>query len=347
MERTACPRTPGPTTLTRPSGRADVSLSPGWVLGLELTDGRAEAILSARSTKAAERRCVMADGIIERTVAIVRDELGRTLDDIVVERAAVGLFFTGVKLSTGQAGSCATPIKEIPEAVCCPSSAMAMPFPGKLAGRPAAALLDEAIAQRGIRRALGIAALNALAQVVVERRGGEAGFDLVEGVDAFDAAEVQPHETTVVVGAFVPFLRELRRIGARHFVLEKDPATLKPQEMPYFREADRAPEIVPQADVLIVTGTTLINDTLGDLIALARPSARIVVVGPTVTMVPDVFFERGCHILGTVRITDPDAFLDTLAEGGSGYHFFGRSAVKVALRRRGTPGVGSSRLSAA
>jgi uncharacterized protein (DUF4213/DUF364 family) len=224
---------------------------------------------------------------------------------------------------------------------------MAMPFPGKLAGRPAAGLLDEAIAQTGIRRAVGVAALNALAQLVVERRGGEPGFDLVEGLDAFDAAEVQAHETAVVVGAFAPFLRGLREIGARHFVLEKDPATLKPHEMPYFREADRAPAVVPQADVLIVTGTTLINDTLGDLIALARPSARIVVVGPTVTMVPDVFFERGCHILGTVRIIEPDAFLDILAEGGSGYHFFGKSAVKVTLRRRGTSGVGSSRLSAA
>jgi uncharacterized protein (DUF4213/DUF364 family) len=221
---------------------------------------------------------------------------------------------------------------------------MAMPFPGRLAGRPAAGLLDEAIAQTGIRRAVGIAALNALAQLLVERRGGEPGFDLVEGLDAFDAAEVQTHETAVVVGAFVPFLRELRKIGARHFVLEKDPATLKPHEMPYFREAHRAPEIVPQADVLIITGTTLIDDALGGLVALARPSARIVVVGPTVTMVPDVFFERGCHILGTVRITQPDAFLDILAEGGSGYHFFGKSAVKVTLRPRSTCGVASTGL---
>jgi iron complex transport system ATP-binding protein len=40
--------------------------------------------------------------------------------------------------------------------------------------------------------------------------------------------------------------------------------------------------------VLFVTGSTLANDTLGDLIALAKPSARIVVVGPTAAMIPDV-----------------------------------------------------------
>lgn len=289
----------------------------------------------------------MTDTILERTVAIVRDELGEALDDILVERAAIGLFFTGVKLSTGHAGSCATPIKEIPEAVCCPSSAMAMPFPGKLAGRRAGGLLDEAVGQTGIRRAVGIATLNALAQLVAERRGAPKGFDLMEDLDAFDAAQVKPHETVVVVGAFVPFLRELRKIGARHFVLEKDPSTLKPHEMPHFRAAELAPEVVPQADVLIITGTTLVNDTLSDLVALAKPTARIVVVGPTVTMIPDVFFRQGCHILGGVRITDPDAFLDVLAEGGSGYHFFGRSALKMTLRRDDIPGLDAARLSAA
>jgi len=274
----------------------------------------------------------MANAILSRTVEIVRERLGRALDDITIDRVAIGLFFTGVKLSTGHAGACATPVKDIPDAVCCPSSAMAMPFPGKLRGRRAADLLDEAVEQVGIRRTLGIATLNALAQLANENRVME-GFEIVEGLDAFAAAEVSVKDTVVVVGAFVPFLRELRKIGAKHWVLEKDPSTLKPHEMPHFREAERAPEIVPQADVLIITGTTLANDTLGELIALVKPSARIVVVGPTVTMIPDAFFERGCHILGGIRVTDADAFLDILAEGGSGYHFFGKSATKITLRK--------------
>ncbi len=274
--------------------------------------------------------------ILAETISAVRDRLD-DIDAITVERAVVGLFFTGVKLSTGHAGSAATPIKEVPEAVCCPSSAMAMPFPGKLAGRRAAAVMEEAVESTGIRRALGIAALNALAQAAAERSGC-SGAELVPDVDAFDAAEIGAGEKVVVVGAFVPFLRALRKIGADHVVLEKDPATLKPVELPFFREASLAPEIVPQADVLLITGTTLINDTLDDLLGLARPGARVVVVGPTVTMVPDAFFRRGCDILGGVEIIDPDAFLDTLSEGGSGYHFFGRSARKIVLRRM--PGSG-------
>jgi hypothetical protein len=48
---------------------------------------------------------------------------------------------------------------------------------------------------------------------------------------------------------------------------------------------------------------------------------------------------RGADILGTVRITESDTFLDMLAEGGAHYHFLGRAAQKVVLVRR--PAIGA------
>src|SRR5215813_14698715 len=271
--------------------------------------------------------------ILHETLATISEILGSELDGLTVERAVVGLFFTGVELSNGIAGACATPIKTIPEAVCCPSSAMSMPFPGKLRGRPAFDLAQEARGENGIRRAVGIAALNALADTCWGRRP-HPDTELQLGIDAFDATEIYPGDRVVVVGAFVPFLRELKRRRQSYLVLEQDPATLKAEELPFFRPAEQAAAVVPQADVLLITGTTLINDTLEELLALARPSARVTMVGPTVSLLPDAFLRRGADILGTVRITAPDEFLDMLAEGGSGYHFLGRSAQKVVLVRR-------------
>jgi uncharacterized protein len=275
----------------------------------------------------------MQSSILAETVAAVTEILGAKLDDIAVERAVIGLFFTGVKLSTGHAGACATPIKTIPEAVCCPSSAMAMPFPGKMKGKPVRDAIKEAFSDHGIRRAVGIAAVNALAELCWERRPNPEA-ELLRGIDAFDANSFRPNDLTVVVGAFVPFLRELKRRQLPFLVLEKDPDTLKASEMPFYRPAEMAREVVPQADVLLMTGTTLINDTLEELLSWAKPEARVTVVGPTVGLLPDAFLARGADYLGGVRITDPDAFLDLLAEGGSGYHFFGRVAEKVVLVRR-------------
>jgi uncharacterized protein (DUF4213/DUF364 family) len=271
--------------------------------------------------------------ILRETVAAIEMILGPELAAIEVERAVIGLFFTGVKLSGGAAGACATPLRAIPEAVCCPSSAMAMPFSGKLHGRRAADLIDEAFSDHGIRRAVGIATVNALADMCWQRRP-HPDVELRAGVDAFDATEFRPGETVVVVGAFVPFLKELKRRRQPFLVLEQDPATLKPEEMPFYRPAAMAHEIVPAADVVLITGATLVNDTLEDLLGFCRPEARVTIVGPTVGMLPDAFLARGADILGCVQITAPDAFLDLLAEGGSGYHFFGRSAQKLVLARR-------------
>jgi len=271
--------------------------------------------------------------ILADTIATIGAILGPRRDQITVEKVVVGLFFTGVKLSNGVAGASATPIKTIREAVCCPSSAMAMPFPGKLRGRRAIDLAQEALSPHGIRRAVGIAAVNALADYCWQLRP-HPEVALRPGVDAFDATEIRDGDRVAVVGAFVPFLKELKRRGQPFWVLEQDPATLKADELPFFRPAEQAPAVLPQADVVLITGSTLVNNTLEELLALAAPQARVTIVGPTVGMLPDAFLARGADVLGCIRVTDPDLFLDMLAEGGSGYHFFGRSAHKLALVRR-------------
>jgi uncharacterized protein (DUF4213/DUF364 family) len=273
--------------------------------------------------------------ILDETIAAVAEILGRDLDDMAVERAVVGLFFTGVKLTAGPGiavgGSCATPREAVPGDVCCPVTARAAGYQ-RLAGHPAAELMHDALADNALRRAVGIATLNALAELAWDRRPCP-DIELLPGADAFAATEIGPGERVVLVGAFIPFLTELKRRRQPYLVLEQNPAALKSEEMPFYRAAELAPEIVPGADVLLITGATLLNNTLEDLLALARPGARVTVVGPTVGMLPDAFVARGVATLGSVRVTRPDDFLDLLAEAGSAPHFLGACAEKIVLRR--------------
>ena len=271
--------------------------------------------------------------ILNETIAGVTDILGPELSGIVVERAVIGLFFTGVKLTAGVAGTCATPRDAVPGDICCPVSARSAGFAGPLAGRPAAELMQHALAENGLSRAVGIATLNALAELCWRRRPAP-GVELRAGTDAFDASEFNSGDRVVLGGAFIPFLKEVKRRRQPYLVLEQNPAALKPEEMPFYRPGELAAEIVPSADVLLITGATLLNDTLEDLLALARPEARVTVLGPTVGMLPDAFLARGADVLGSVRITQPDAFLDLLAEGGSAPHFLGRLAEKIVLARK-------------
>ena len=269
--------------------------------------------------------------------------LGTAIESLFIERAVLGIFFTGVKLNNGAGGLCATPIKSVPEAVCCPSSAHAMPVPGKITGRPAARMLEDLYRPQDLRRTLAIATLNALVETLWRQGEAPGNVGISEG-DAFDALVIRPEDYVVMVGAFPPYMRELRRRNQRFNVLELDPSTFKPHELPFYVQADRAAEIVPEADVFITTGTTLINDTLEGLLGLLKSGAEAAIIGPTAALIPGPFAERGATVVGGTRVLDPDTLLDMLAEGGSGYHLFGKTVARVTLRvgdgRAGAAGEG-------
>jgi hypothetical protein len=83
--------------------------------------------------------------ILNETIAGVTDILGRELEGMAVERAVIGLFFTGVKLTAGRnsvptAGTCAPPRNAAPGDICCPIAAHQIAF-RHFAGRPAAELM--------------------------------------------------------------------------------------------------------------------------------------------------------------------------------------------------------------
>jgi uncharacterized protein (DUF4213/DUF364 family) len=259
------------------------------------------------------------------------EALGPEVETLTIERAVLGVFFTGVKLGNGAGGLCATPIKSVPEAVCCPSSAHAMPTPGKITGRPVQQILGDLYRQQDLRRTLAIATLNALAETLWRRDGHPAGVEIM-GEDGFEALALQPEHRVALVGAFPPYMKELRRRKQPFNILELDPAVLKPDELPFYVPADRAAEIVPKADVLITTGTTLINGSLDGLLGMLKPGAQAAVIGPTATLFMPPYAQRGVTVVGGTRVHDPDTLLTLLAEGGSGYHFFEKTVERVTLR---------------
>lgn len=271
--------------------------------------------------------------ILRETAGHLRERLGETLyEGLTLERAVFGLFFTGVKLSDGAGGISFTPVKAIPEAVCCPSSARAMPLSGRLRGTPVSRIVEESHGGTPLKKALGIAVLNALS-TSLEAREGFRGYRVVPGPDALDSVELVDGENVVIVGALAPFMKRLKGERKPFTVLEMDPRTLKADEMPFYAPAEEAPRRIPGADLVVVTGTTLVNDTLEGLLSLVRPGARVVLVGPTASQYPEAFFRRGVSLLGGIRVTGADDLLDLLAEAGSGYHFFGKCADRVTLTR--------------
>lgn len=269
--------------------------------------------------------------ILKETLEEIRSRYHDKLDHITVERVAIGIFFTGVKLSNGSGGLCFTPIKEIPEAVCCPSSLRALPWSGTFRGRPVTEFLDALFDKSPMKRAVGIAVLNALSASFFDGFP-PADYSVERGSDALEVIEIPENAHVVVIGALVPILMRLKRRGTPFSIIEMDPRTLKADEMPFWVPVEKTKEVVPHADLLVITGTTLLFHSLEPILACAKPGAQIVLVGPTASMLPAAFFRRGVSVLGGDLVTHPDDLLDILCEGGSGYHFFGKSADRIIIR---------------
>jgi uncharacterized protein (DUF4213/DUF364 family) len=270
--------------------------------------------------------------ILNETARRVKDKLASEFETITIEQAVIGVFFTGVKLSNGAGGLSYTPVKDVPQAVCCPSSAGRIFDPFKVNGMPAAEVLTALTSKEPLKAAVAVAALNALSAVCWER-GLTDDYRIQMDTDAVDAVRMPDESSVAIIGAFVPVLRKLKVRGGRWWVIEQDPQTLKRDEMDHFIPADQSEETIACADVLIVTGVTLVNHTLEGILAAARRDAEIAVIGPTASLLPDALFERGVRVLGGVWVKKADELLDVLAAGGSGYHFFDQLAPRIVIEK--------------
>jgi len=275
----------------------------------------------------------MKDAILQETVTRLGNILGTELETLTVERAVVGIFFSGVKLSNGMGGICFTPIKAIPEAVCCPSSARAMPHSGKLAGESVMAYMNRLSTGGPLQRALSIAVLNALSATCWHKQPPQ-DYEIRLGVDPVDEATIPSDAKVVIVGALVPYIKMLKQQHNPFHILEMDPRTLKQEEMQYYCPPEKASDCLAKADLVIITGTTLLTNTLEGILASMKKGAEAILVGPTASMLPESFFSRGIKAIGGIMVTDADLLLATLAEAGSGYHFYGKSAERLVIDHR-------------
>lgn len=268
--------------------------------------------------------------VVAETIDLITQKCPPALQEVRIEDLVIGIFFTGVKLSSGHAGVAGTPIGEIPEAVCCPTSAVQMPQAGDLEGQPISEILKYALDANFLKSAIGVATLNAISQYLVENEG-QIGSQIVEDVDGFDLLEIQTHETVSLIGAFGQYIRRLKMMGNPFFVIEKNPQALRWDEMKYYKSESEMGAVLGNSDVVISTGTAIVNHTIDNILSTIDNRQRMAIIGPTASMIPDAFFKMGAKVMAGVRILDPDLMIKILKQGGSAYHLLKECSEKIAF----------------
>jgi uncharacterized protein (DUF4213/DUF364 family) len=276
--------------------------------------------------------------IIQELVQTMNKSFGQR--DIKVDDIRIGVFYTGTKLSTGDAGVAFNP-RDMADTVCCPRSAAKMPASGKLKGEKALELMKLANKDDAMQRSVGIAVLNALSALLLKEQGIK-GAHIMEGADALDVIAINRADTIVMVGAFVPFIKALKGTTETLYIIDKHPQALKEDERHLWCSPASVAETLPQADIVIITGSSMVEGGLDDLLSACTKAREIILAGPTASTWPVPFFKRGVTVMAGISVSDPDRLLQVVSEGGSGYFFTG-FAQKTAIVSDGSTKGGAPR----
>jgi uncharacterized protein (DUF4213/DUF364 family) len=186
-----------------------------------------------------------------------------------------------------------------------------VPHAGMLDSFSGRQLAENVFSEKPVMVSLGMAAINALLpqtpQAWVEANAEEV------------IAERGAGKRVVMVGHF-PFVERVRPRLGELLVLEQDP---QPGDLP----AEEAPHVLPSADVVAITGMTILNGTLEGLLSLCPAQAYVMLLGPT-TPLSARLFDNGLQLISGAVVTDIEPVLRVVSQGGN-FHQVHHAGVRL------------------
>ncbi len=170
---------------------------------------------------------------------------------------------------------------------------------GNLTRKTALELAEYAKSKSLLEASIGMATINSLIDIDESRCIEKNAFEII--------LEKGKDKNVAIVGHF-PWIPKLKGKTKNLWVLEQ---RLREGDLPA-READR---VLPQCDVVGITGTSFINHTLEGLLNLCK-EAYILLIGPTSPISP-ILFDYGIDAICGSKIIDPDKLIRSISEGAT------------------------------
>lgn len=151
-----------------------------------------------------------------------------------------------------------------------------------------------------LEASIGMAAVNSLLDVEESK---------TEAINAVDVLIDRGRGRNLALVGHFPFVPKLRSAVGQLWVIEQNPSG---EDYP----ADAAADLIPRADVVAITSSAFINHTFDGLLALCRPDALVMALGPSTPFSP-VLFTHGVAILSGSRVRDESAVLRCVGQGAN------------------------------
>lgn len=183
---------------------------------------------------------------------------------------------------------------------------------GEFQNHSAQELAQLALTGNHLERSIGVAAINSLLDTSVLKSVELNAYNWL-----FEQA---PGKRVTIVGHF-PFVEKVRALAKELWVLEKNP---RPGDIP----AEESAPYLAKAEIIAITGSAVVNDSMEGVLAMCNPQATIMVLGPS-TPLSAVLFKHNVSILSGSQVVDEEKALLTVEQGGSYSQLLGVKRITI------------------
>lgn len=263
--------------------------------------------------------------IIEQTYDLLKSKYLSRFENLEISDIRIGVYLTAVQLSDYSIGTASTLTEDHP--YCSKSLRDFGDFtPLKIKGQKIMNLL-ESQKKSPVISSLKIAVLNAISSKIIS----SGNYKIIENCDPVQLLDLNREKTITIVGAFQSYISKISETSNRLFVVEMNENALHSDQKKYFVPSSEYNKVIPVSDIVIITGQTLVNGTIDDILSVISLGSQVIVTGPSVNILPDILFENGVSIIGATRIASPEILFDIVSEGGMGFHLFEYCARKICI----------------
>jgi uncharacterized protein (DUF4213/DUF364 family) len=158
-----------------------------------------------------------------------------------------------------------------------------------------------------IKEMIALGAMNAVCQHVMR----ETAFHIEPAPDPLGLLSVGEGDKIGMVGLFFDLTKAIKKAGAELIVIEKKEELIdKFPDLPITMD----PSQLKSCNKVLCTGTTLLNNSLDEILSHCSPDAFVSIIGPTAGYFPDPLFTRGVDVVGGRLVTKGEDFLQRLAD---------------------------------
>ncbi len=159
-----------------------------------------------------------------------------------------------------------------------------------------------------VQEMISLAAINAICQHVIKK----ANIEVESSTNSMALLSISAGDKIGMVGLFSGLVKTIQEAGADLIVIEKNESLInKNPQLPITLDTSK----LNTCNKILCTSTTILNNSLDEILSHCSSDAFVAIVGPTAGYFPDPLFARGVDVVGGRVVKNGKKLMQLLTDG--------------------------------